>query len=210
MEKNQTTGCSFGVGKDDGIQRCACGNTYEFNCVARSFDDGTQEHSIYCKECQRSVTTSGKLTECVEAFNEMNRGAIPLRFQIESAPEIITVYSKNESDVQELLEKELKQQTRLKRLTETDFRTYSKRIHYIRNADIVVDKYAFKRQGDTVTIANLERVNANSTEYGYILKMTIDGDIIESSGQIYDRERIKKLWRKIREVELESKPNNTL
>lgn len=59
----------------------------------------------------------------------MNHGVIPLRFQIESAPEIITIYSKNESEVQELLEKELKEQTKLKRLTETDFRTYSKRLH---------------------------------------------------------------------------------
>ena len=164
------------------------------------------EHQIRCKECRRTITVSGELSDCVKAFNEMNEGVIPLRFQVESAPEIITIYSKSESDINDLLEKELKNCTKIRRLTESDFRAYAKRTQYIKRADIVVDNYAFTRQGNIVTVIDLDRVADDSTDHSCTIKMTLDGDIIESTSISYARERVKKLWMKIREIELENDP----
>lgn len=52
----------------------------------------------------------------------MNEGVVPIRFSVESTPEIITLYVKDEDNVAEMLKKELYQQTRLCRFKESDFK----------------------------------------------------------------------------------------
>ena len=85
------------------------------------YTDDKIEYQIRCEKCRRYVSAIGNIETVIKSFNEMNDGAIPIRFSVESAPQIITIFSKSEDDVDTLVEQELSKCVKLRRLTEGDF-----------------------------------------------------------------------------------------
>ena len=88
---SKVTEKTFTVWGNEGIERCACGNAEQFLAYMREYDDNRTEHDIVCEKCRRKATAAGDISEAKQAFNEMNRGAIPLRVTVESVPDIITI-----------------------------------------------------------------------------------------------------------------------
>ena len=201
MDKRQTSNISFSIDREKGIKRCACGNTHKFKAYARSYDDGTEEHDILCEECRRDATAAGDISEAIRAFNEMNDGAIPLRFVITSIPKVITIYSKSEDDVEELIENELHSKVRYIQFSEGDFYVLMHKRELVEEADIVINNYAFKRHGDKVEVIDLSGVN-KVAPYDPYMEMLLDGTILSHSQTMQDLETPQKLWKKLRQIDL--------
>ena len=171
---------TFTIWQNEGIERCACGNAEQFLAYMREYDDNSTEHDIVCEKCHRKATAAGDISEAKQAFNKMNRSAIPLRFAVESVPDIITIYSKSEDDVAGLLEKELAANVHLRRFTEADFRLLIHQRNIAQDADIVVNDYAFKRKGEKVEVIDIKRIGP-MTEIDPWMEMLLDGTILSRS-----------------------------
>ncbi|MCR4888321.1 MAG: hypothetical protein K5979_03965 [Ruminococcus sp.] len=198
---SKVTEKTFTVWGNKGIERCACGNAEQFLAYMREYDDGSIAHDIVCEKCRRKATAAGDISEAKQAFNEMNRGAIPIRFTVESVPDIITIYSKSEDDVAGLLEKELSANVYLRRFTEADFRVMIHQQKITQDADIVVNGYAFKRNGEVVDVIDIKRIGP-MTEIDPWMEMLLDGTILSRSQNMIDYNTPQQIWKQIRKIDL--------
>lgn len=202
MAKKIESETAFTVYAKEGIRRCACGNPDNFMAYKKIYTDDTIEYQIRCEKCRRYVSVIGNIETAIKSFNEMNDGAIPIRFSVESAPQMITIFSKSEDDVDTLVEKELSKCVKLRRLTEGDFWALLHRQEIIMEAEIVINNYAFIRKGEKVKAVDLERIHYGAYCDSYV-EMLLDGQILSTSRTMIAPEPAQKIWRKFRKINLE-------
>ena len=134
-------------------------------------------------------------------FNQMNESVVPIRFSVESTPEIITLYVKDEDNVAEMLKKELYQQTRLRRFKESDFELLLRKQKYVKEADVIVNNYAFKVLGEKVEVFDLDQIFPG-VYFVPSMEMLSDGTILICSKDIEKPEIPQKIWMKLRNLNL--------
>jgi len=200
MEKEEISERKYTIWGNEGVHRCACGNAEQFLVWERTFNDDSIEYYISCEQCRREGSAAPELPGAIQAFNDMNKGAIPLRFRIESVPDVITIYSKSADDVEELLQKELTQQVRVRRFTEEDFMVLMHKQTIVNSSDIVINNYAFTRNGETVKVIDLNTI-ARWSLGGAYLEMQMDGTILHFTPNMYNKEISQELWRKLRRLD---------
>ncbi|MBO5320016.1 MAG: hypothetical protein J6B01_09465 [Ruminococcus sp.] len=201
MEKEQISERKYTILGNQGVHRCACGNANDFLVWERTFDDDSTEYQISCEQCCREASAAKKLLDAIRAFNDINNGAIPLRFRIESAPDVITIYSKSEDDVEELLQKEFSRQVRVRRFTEEDFNVLLHKQLIVNSSDIVINNYAFTRKGETVKVIDLNTIARWSLDGAY-MEMQMDGTILHFTANMYNKEIPQELWRKLHRLDI--------
>lgn len=201
MERKVVSDDSFTIWREQGVKRCACGNDFEYSVCKTIYDDGTIEHRIRCEECKRQATAEGDISEAIRVFNQMNEGVVPIRFSVESTPEIITLYVKDEDNVAEMLKKELYQQTRLRRFKESDFELLLRKQKYVKEADVIVNNYAFKVLGEKVEVFDLDQIFPG-VYFVPSMEMLSDGTILICSKDIEKPEIPQKIWMKLRNLNL--------
>ena len=70
----------------------------------------------------------------------------------------------------------------------------------VNSSDIVINNYAFTRNGETVKVIDLNTI-ARWSLGGAYLEMQMDGTILHFTPNMYNKEIPQELWRKLRRLD---------
>ena len=117
-KRRWVTNATYGCDTNDGLNRCACGNT-RFRMGHHTYEDGTSGYMVYCMECGRMAEADGKEKDVIDAWNRYNDGVCRSVYRLTKVPETITVYARADEDMDEVLKEALFQKISLQRVPES-------------------------------------------------------------------------------------------